>query len=448
VEAQLDFRELRLCLYTKEEDCMPPFSKAKSDIGLDDLRNLVIQWLNAPDNREERRFLEAHPELLDPKTAIILENMIASVRVRAMEIWQRTGVFSSEGQEAMRFLRGHLNLLRDIEMHGGTTAAIREGYVNVCGGFVLDLPPWLEKVEHQLHELLRTGQSDQTVAECVTLLRTAIARAQDEAGFAPEVLAEVNYQLWDALHEAVEVSERQRQEEEIGSLLAALRVYTYARYPYMYARTQTNLAHAYYERIEGEREANLKQAIACCREALRVYTYEAFPMEYARTQTNLGKAYQERIEGERGVNLEQAIACCREALRVYTYEVFPVEYAGTQTNLGNAYVERIEGERGVNLEQAIACFRAALQGSTLEVFPVEYAMAQYNLGLTYGTRIAGERRANLEEAIACFHAALQVFTLEAFPVESAKIQHDLGVAYQARIAHEMRNEVVVGSEPA
>ncbi len=400
---------------------------------------LAIQWVSMSHPRDERRFLEAHPELLNPRMALILESLITFAKIPATEFAQISGGSPEEMTTAIaQSVHDHLRLLRDIHIRGDTITAIREGYVNAHGGLALDLPPWLEKVETQLHELRHAGQPDKTAEQRVALLRDALVHAQSKADLAPEILAELNTLLWEALYSAEGINKQQMQEEGIACLQAALQVYTYDRYPCRYAGTQNNLGVAYFHRIGREQRTNLEQAITCYREALRVYTLDAFPEQYAGTQHNLGQAYIARIEGERGTNLEQAMACCREALRVYTLDAFPEDYAAIQNNLGAVYAERREGEPRANLEQAIACYQEALRVCTLDAFPEQYATNQHALGDVYTYRIEGERRANLEQAIACYHEALRVYILDAFPEQYATIQNNLGDVYAERTEGERR----------
>ena len=294
--------------------------KTKSGITPDDLLNLIMMWIDAPSQRHERWFLEAHPELLDSRSASILNYLISQY---------------TEYPDMVQVLHDHLALLRNIEARGNTSDAIDKGYIDIYGGLILDLPPWLEEIEHQCDKLRNIGGKE--AEKRISLLRAAIERTKGEADIASEVLAELNIQLYEAFREAVDMSEEQRQEERIICLLAALQIYTYKCYPFQYAKIQNNLGLIYMQRMEGDRCANLEQAIACFQEALRVYTFEVSPEHYALIQNNLGVAYVKCIAGDQRVNLGQVIACFREALRVYTFEDFPEDYARTQNNLGRAY---------------------------------------------------------------------------------------------------------------
>jgi tetratricopeptide (TPR) repeat protein len=318
-------------------------------------------------------------------------------------------------------------LLQDARRREGATESVREAYVNLYGGFILDVPPWLEVVEQRLTDLLGEKSRAQTAEARLSLLQDALERAQ---GGAPELLATLRLELATAWQTHPRTDYAQAMESSIRYDNEALCVYSVTRYPYQYAKIKNDLGLAYWNRTAGERRENLEQAIACYHEALHVWTLTDFPLEYTKVQNNLGLAYGDRIAGKRWENLERAIACYHEALHVWTLTDFPFEYTRAQNNLGNAYGDRIAGERQENLERAIACYHEALRVRTLAAFPFEYANVQNNLGNAYGYRIAGERRENLERAIACYHEALRVWTFAAFPFDYARVQSNLGETYQ------------------
>lgn len=72
------------------------------------IQTLLI-WLSQPNDREERRFLEAHPELLTQEGECILNDLILQG-------------FQGNAQS----LRHHLKLLCDARVRGSSVAAIRE----------------------------------------------------------------------------------------------------------------------------------------------------------------------------------------------------------------------------------------------------------------------------------------------------------------------------------
>ncbi len=378
---------------------------------------ILLAWLAIPNDREERRFMEMHPELLGLESESILNELIVE-----------------SPQDKVPSLRDHLKLLLDGRARGGTAAAIREAYVNMHGGFNLDLPPWLEEVKEQFDERIASGRPDQTTAERVALLQNALALAREDDTIAPEMIASLYCKLAMAWWEDEHGDRIRAVEAMIDAEKAALQIYQLSRYPYMYASRQNNLGMAYRNRVEGDQRANVEQAIAYYMAALEIFTPDSCPGDYAMVQLNLGIAYQNRIVGERGTNLEQAITCHQLALPFYGYDSFPLKWAWLQYYLGNAYYYRIEGTRQANLEQTITHFEAALRVINHEAFPQEWAEMQYYLGLIYSERSAGDPSANQEQAVACYKASLQFYTRETFPGIWAYVQHRLGDIYDERLA--------------
>ena len=316
---------------SESSDTISPSSSDMITSGSDNSNTqTLLAWLDMPNDREERHFLETHPELLTTETGYecILNELI-----------------ENSPPDKIRSLRDYLKLLSDVYARGSTVAAIREAYVNVHGGFNLDLPPWLEEVKRQFDKLIAFGQPAQTATARVKLLRDALIHAQQDEAPAPEMIASLYCRLSMAWWENEDADQEHAIEAMIDAEKAALQVYTRSRYPYMYAMRQNNLGMAYRNRLRGDESQNIEEAIAHYEAALKVFAFDAYPEDYAMVQRNLGVAYQNRVEGEKGANLEQAIQLNRLALQVYTYDAFPVEWAWVQHNLGIVYYEAVEGER-------------------------------------------------------------------------------------------------------
>ncbi|HZO72343.1 MAG TPA: CHAT domain-containing protein [Ktedonobacteraceae bacterium] len=401
----------------------PPPCSGEGD---DDLIFQLEEWMAQPTPREQRRYLEKHLGLLDERIETLLPDRLTQ---------------PMENPQQKQHIHEAIMLLQDARRRGGTMEAIREAYINLYGGFVLDIPPWLEEVEQQLIKLLNQKSPEETAEARMDLLQDTLERTRKTGISAPELLATLHFELAHAWFRHPGINHALALETAIDSCKEVLRCYVLTHYPYQYAITQSILGSIYQNRIGGEQRENLERAIACFHEALRVLTPDVFPFNYAKVQNNLGLAYQNRISGEQRENLERAIACYQEALQMLTPDTFSFEYAMLQNNLGNAYQGRIVGEQRENLERAIACFHEALYAYTLETFPFEYARTQNNLGFTYVQHIVGERRENLEHAITCFHEALRVWTLEAFPFYYAMAQNNQGNVYQQRITGEPRENL-------
>ncbi|MBA2393076.1 MAG: tetratricopeptide repeat protein [Ktedonobacteraceae bacterium] len=250
-------------------------------------------WLDLPTAREQRRYLEVHCDLLSEHSEIILHSLFPQELEGPTQVQQRC--------EARL-------LLQDARRRGGTTEAVREAYVNLHGGFVLDSPPWLEAVELRLTELLNQNRLEETAETRVTLLQEALARIQEDSPNALEFLATLHRELADAWLRHPLTNHAQALEVAIHFYEGVLQIFTVARYPHQYAKAQKGLGVAYWSRIVGQRDENLERAIACYHEVLRIHTSDDFPFDYARVQTNLGITYWSRSAGERRENLEHAIA--------------------------------------------------------------------------------------------------------------------------------------------
>jgi CHAT domain-containing protein len=377
---------------------------------------VVVGWLNIPLSRAARHYAQAHAELFAPET----ERIFAAL--------QRQYVGNAD---ALQSLRTHEAILADARARGRAeettlgTQALDEAFVNAQGGLMLDVPAWLEEVEGQAEAAEPAGQ--------VTLWREALARAEREDALAPEVVAALRQQLWEALYYALGTDAATAQEEGIAALQAALAVYTRERYPLQYAMLRSNLGRSYSDRIAGDHWENVERAIAYFTAALGVYTREATPLPWAITQGSLGNVYRARPQGERADNYELAVACFTAALEACDRDAAPAQWANAQNNLGVALMDRIRGDRAENLERAVGCYQAALEVYTPEGTPEQWAMTQNNLGIAYKNRVRGDAAENLERALACYAAALRVRTREALPADWAVTQNNLGRAYADRI---------------
>jgi len=378
----------------------------------------LISWLNAGSAREARRFLEAHSELLRPETDMVFDPLVKQ--------------YGGQG-DALNSLAIHRALLRNVRARGATSEAIRDASVDVQGGLALDVPPWLEEAERQTAALEAQGQTGQPARERAKLWQDALARATQEPGLAPEVVAALQQSLWEALYYA---GGDDTQEPGIAALEAALTVYARERYPIQWAMVQSNLGRMLIDRAQGDRSANLERALACLASALDVFAPEQFPLQWATTQDNLGNAYRVRPAGERAENLERALGCFEATLSVYAREAYAGEWANAHNNLGLVYADRIRGDRADNYERSIAAYQAALEVYTRDAYPAPWAMLQNNLGIAYRNRLRGDAAENQERALACYTAALQVRTHEALPADWAVTQNNLGRLYVDRIRGE------------
>lgn len=256
--------------FEKADTPAPGFPRQMEEEGLTEA---LLNWLALPTSRAPRRFLAAHPELLQPRSLTLLDE------------WIRTETRQEEAQR----LRDTHSLLQDALARGETMEAICAAYVNVYGGFALDMPTWLEEVESQLNALRSQGQLHETALARVELLRAALDRASSAFDIAPETLAALQYELALAWQEHPPVDPSQAHETAIALYESAARSLSLDRYPRQYAEILNALGRAYTTRVVGERRDNLERAISSHRQALQVFSLPAFPQAYARTQTLLGQ---------------------------------------------------------------------------------------------------------------------------------------------------------------
>jgi CHAT domain-containing protein/tetratricopeptide (TPR) repeat protein len=464
---------------------MTPFKHGKNQD--DPLRESSVQWIYIAMPRARRNFLETHTELLAPATEQFLQEILTS---ETLETDEKT------------YFRALLRILRDAQMRGGTPEAVRAAYVNKESGFILDLPPWLEKIEQLIESTKNFNQNLQTIAGAsrhqytigwtIAGVRQAIARVKDDSHLAPEIYAALQYEFGIVLKSA-QFNRVNNLDAAITALEAALQIYTFANYPIQYARTNyalgLTLVQYNKEKKPQDRQKTircLEKAIHCLTEALPIYTREEFPEIWAAVQYELAEIYQSyRLLDNQSEHQEKAINHFEATLAVYTPDTHPLDYAQTQMDLGNAYAtrqadnqqdnyeqaishyeaalrtlhpltsgwaivhlnlsvayrNRLAGDRRENIKQAIYCSEEALQVFTRQAFPTEWAQAHNNLGRAYTLRPEGEQRANLEQAIVFFQTALKVFTRRKFPYDWAKVQLNLSTVYSERIAGEKRENI-------
>ena len=382
------------------DDQLP--SQLHNSAGNDDFESITIAWIEQPTFRDERRFLETHLELLDHQTITILESLLQSQSVQ-------------DGQAVEQF-HDNKHIIDDAIARGKTAEAVRDAYVNVHGGFTLELPMWLGHEIAAIDVLEGEAAPDRSATARARRWEDAYQRAHHEQTDLP-ITAEISVNVAYALSDVSDGRRAQSQEQSIIWYERALLTYSEAHYPRQWAAMQINLGSIYRQRIVGEKRENRERAIAFFNAALHIYTKDRLPLDWAMTQVNLGNVYVGRIAGEKSANQEQAIVCYSAALHVFTEERMPLQWARLQNNLGAVYRERLAGEKSFNQEEAIACYTASLRVHTEDRLPQQWATTQNNLGNVYRERIAKEREVNQKQAISCYTAALSVRTEDRLPSE-------------------------------
>lgn len=453
-----------------------------------DLFQQIVDWLciSAHSYRKGRSYLEKNQVLLQEGIDKELERLIIAHAEDRVETKQQID---------------HLALLRDIRIRTETTDPICEAYVNIYGGFALDLPGWLEEIEKQITFLENFHRPERTSRRQEHLLRYALDKIKREANIAPEVRAELLNQSGCLLAQSSHYTTQQERLQACKSAIRyhkeASRVFTAERYPLQHARTCTYLGYAYqcYSSIKGADDLQ-ECAIASYNEALQIYKPSYSAEQRANIQTALGKIYTQRIAGEIEENLtravgyheaalaslnnnkdlspeiwatiltnlgdtylcygnkehgryrEQARACYRDALSIYTLQSNPKAWADIHVGLAAIYqscAEEHQREQDLYLRCAIVCSEAALLVYSPDSFAVEYAETLVSLGHLHAIRPEGNRVLSLEQACRCYRKALRIFTRQDFPEKCDLVLHNLSEAESKREAHSQR---VKGFTPA
>ncbi len=217
-------------------------------------------WLCTPFDRAHRAYLETHLELL------------------ASPVYQFLELFTGENKDDSQYeqhLRTCLQLLHDARIRGGTLEAVREAYINVFGGLLLDPPVWLLEKEHLARDLSRFNCSGRMVASGKMQLKDVIEQAERDERVAPEIVAELQYRLGNLFALESHEGSLYGSETAIVYYEAALQVYQPERYPLQCAKTLSALGVVYGRKTKTERferqADNLSKALHCYEAALRVW---------------------------------------------------------------------------------------------------------------------------------------------------------------------------------
>lgn len=203
-------------------------------------------WLCMPMKQTSRVYLEANRELLSPECERLLELLISQ---------------HNDDQNEQRRLHIRKQLLQDARERGGTIQAVREAYVNVCGGLILDLPAWLVEIEQQLTTIARIGWTERMVAVCKMCLRDAIDVAHIEREIVPETRAELQYSLGNLFATKSSNDALATLRRAVEYYEAALQVYTFDRYPRQYAKVLKALVDIYMKFPAEQCEEKLKETL-------------------------------------------------------------------------------------------------------------------------------------------------------------------------------------------
>lgn len=213
-------------------------------------------WLYSPLDRRGRAYLESHLNLLDAESDEFLELFIAEYREKPEE------------RDRLRLAR---HILRDALTRGGTAQAVRDSYINVFGGLILDPAAWLQEIECQWMPLLAEPWTDRRAALCKLQLKRAIELAWLDPGVSPVIRAELHFLLGNLFANDLLKRPTNIFEIIVSCYAAALQVYTAERYPLRRAKILLTLGDVYRRQAADQRADLLLQAANYYGQALGIY---------------------------------------------------------------------------------------------------------------------------------------------------------------------------------
>ncbi|HEY0753016.1 MAG TPA: hypothetical protein VGD98_03490 [Ktedonobacteraceae bacterium] len=211
-------------------------------------------WLCSPFDRSSRAYLETHLDLLTGESD------------RFLELFIHEHEDTRDEQRRLRMIR---HLLRDAEMRGKTVQAVREAYINMLGGLILDPPAWLQEIELEWGRFSEPDWTDRRMTVCKLRLKEAVEQASAET--VPEITAELQYELGNFFANDVARRSRGMLEQAVGYYTSALQVYTAERYPLRCALLLLTLGDMY-RRLAANRHADLiMQSLSYYSQAMAIY---------------------------------------------------------------------------------------------------------------------------------------------------------------------------------
>ncbi|NWG21729.1 MAG: hypothetical protein HXY39_15595 [Chloroflexi bacterium] len=137
-----------------------------------------------------------------------------------------------------------------------------------------------------------------------------------------------------------------------------------------------------YQECAGGQRAPMLEAVKCYQEALRFFSRAMYPEMYALAQNNLALAYLAMPLTEASDQLRMAIAVqsLREALTVFTREGHPQLWSSTCLNLANALQYLPSARPEEHLAEAIELYEQVLATRDPDADPLGYGRVLANQG--------------------------------------------------------------------
>ena len=213
-------------------------------------------WLYSPLDRAGRAYLETHLDLLNDESEAFLELFIVEHKD------------AREVQDRLRLAR---HILRDAGERGRTPQAVREAYINIFGGLILDPPAWLQEVERQWMPFLIAPWTDRSATLGKLQLKGALEQALVDPNTSLEIWAELHYLLGNLFANDLLKRPAGIFESVVNCYTSALQVYTPERYPLRCAKILMTLGDVYRRQAAEQRADLLLQAVHYYGQALGIY---------------------------------------------------------------------------------------------------------------------------------------------------------------------------------
>jgi hypothetical protein len=223
-------------------------------------------WICSPLDRSSRVFLETHLDLLSGELDEFLEAFIQA--------------HNDEQEQQQRLRLSVMRLiLQDSERRGGTVEAVRETYVNLFGGLLLDPPSWLQEVENEWAAFVEEPWTERRLTVCKLQLKAAIERAQAIPETAPEIIAELQYELGNFFANDSAKRTPAMLQTAIDYYTQALQVYTAERYPLRCARIWLTLGDVYRRLADNQHADLLLKSLHYYSRAMAIYNSCGLPID-------------------------------------------------------------------------------------------------------------------------------------------------------------------------
>ena len=206
----------------------------------------------------------------------------------------------------------------------------------------------------------------------------------------------------------------------IGGVIVAIIIIFIAQPYFSDSQTKDQILNQWITAQKYENSTEYEKAIETYDQLLNTVPKKKFPYEYARTQTQIGKNYLSLSKNDnQEQNLQYAIESLNEALTVYDLKRYPNEFATTHLDLGLAYqsLSDIRDSKN-NLNKSIDSFNLALLVYDGDHFPSQYAQIESYLSISYKHLGKIENtNLNFKKSFDSYKNALKYVTIENNPKE-------------------------------